>query len=320
MPVRTRNRRSFIAAAATAAAALPLRGSAQAAPAVVKLGSIPTDDMTPIVYGIKAGIFAKAGLDIEITKMTSGAAVTAAVISGALDLGKSSVATLFAAHDKGLPITLLAASTLYDPAKPYAGFLVSKDGKVKSGADLNGQLIGTGALGDVASLGLLVWVDKTGGNSKTLKFVEIPSSAAAAAVEQNRVAASEASDPHYASAIASGRARGINVFDAIGSLWVLSAWFTTRDFSAKHPELIRAFTRAYAEAATYSNAHPAETAPLMAEFTGIELPVIQKMNRSISGITIQAGQFQPVIDAAAKYGYIKKGFPASELIDPNAGR
>jgi hypothetical protein len=68
------------------------------------------------------------------------------------------------------------------------------------------------------------------------------------------------------------------------------------------------------EAATYVNGHHAETAPLVAEITKIDLSVVQKMYRTLAGTSLDLALFQPLIDAAAKYGLIAHPFPARELL------
>jgi NitT/TauT family transport system substrate-binding protein len=306
-------------AAALAAAALPLRGAAQnaAAPAALRLGATPSDDMTPIVYGTKAGIFSRAGLDLQVTRMSNGPSVMAGVLSGAFDIGKTSIQTVFDAHEKGLPFTIVAIAIVYLSKAPYAAYVVPRDSSIRTGKDFNNQLISTGAIGGIGQTALFAWVDTHGGDSKSVRFVEIPYTAAVAAVESGRVMAAEMSMPAMAVAIDRGM-RTIPVFDALGLDYPFVVWVTTKDFSAKRPELVRTFYRAYSESATYTNAHHAETAPLMAEFTGIALGTIQHMTRGEAGTSLNAAQIQPVIDTCVKFGALKRGFPAQELIDVNA--
>lgn len=285
---------------------------------VVRLGGVASDDMTPIVYGQHAGIFARAGLDVQLSRMSNGASVAAGVLSGALDFGKATMTTLFEAHLRGIPFTCVTPAIVYDSKQPYAAFIVAKDAPIATGKDLDGQLIGVSGLGDIGSLGLRAWVDQHGGDPNSLRFVEIPLSAALAAVDEHRVVAAETSQPSFGAAMASGRVRAITADDAIAPTFLLAVWFTTVDFSRGHPELVRAFSRGWAESATYTNAHHGETAALMADFTGAPIGVVQRMNRALAGISLQTEQIQPVIDAAAKYGTIAHGFPARELIDPNA--
>jgi NitT/TauT family transport system substrate-binding protein len=304
---------------ALALAALPLRGVAQTAATLrpLWLGATPSDDMTPIVYGTKAGIYQRAGLDLQVTRMSNGPSVMAGVISGAFDIGKTSIQTVFDAHEKGLPFTLVAIAIVYQAKAPYSAYVVPKDSPIHVAKDFNNQLISTGAMGGIGQTAMITWLDKNGADSKSVKFVEIPYTAAVAAVEAGRVASAEMSYPAMAVALEHGL-RMIPVFDSLGAEYPFVVWVTTKNFSAKHPELVRSFYRAYSEAATYTNAHHAETAPLMAEFTGLPLATIQHMARAEAGTTLSAAQIQPVIDTCAKLGAIKKAFPAAELIDVNA--
>lgn len=307
-------------AVAAGLAALPLRVAAQTAGQLttLKLAGTPSDDMTSVVYAQKAGIFRKYGLDIQINRMTSGAAVAAGLLSGGFDLGKSSVTTILQAREKGIIFTVVAASTIWDPKTPYGAFIVPKDSPIQTGKDFNDQTVAVATLGGIGAIALPLWIEQHGGNAKNIRMVEVPFSAAAAAVEAGRVAAAEISNPAMAVALESGKVRLIPAYDGIGSYYLQVAWIATKAYSTAHPDLIRAFVRAFAEAATYTNAHHDETAPMMAEFTGIPIGVIQRMSRATAAAAVSPALLQPVIDASANAGAIKHTFPAQELIDVNA--
>lgn len=314
----TRSRSAFLAAAASATL-LPGLARAQSAASVftIKLGATPSDDMTPIIYASKSGIFQKHGLDVQITRMTSGAAGAAGLLAGTFDLAKASVTTILAGKERGIPFSIVAAAVVNDPKAVYAAFIVPKESPIQGGKDFNDQLVAVPAIGDIGSIALTLWVEQHGGNPKSIKFVEIPFTAAAAAVDAGRVAAAEISNPNYAVALETGKFRTIPVMDSIAQQYIEVAWVTTKDFSTKNPQIVRAFARAYAESVTYTAAHHEETAPLMAEFTGISLGTIQRMARALAWPTVQPAQLQPVIDVSAKFAAIKQRFPAVELIDVN---
>lgn len=275
--------------------------------------------MTPIVYGLKAGIYQRAGLDLQVTRMANGPSVMAGVLSGAFDIGKTSIQTVFDAHIKGLPFTIVAIAIVYVSRAPYAAYVVPRDSPIRTGKDFNNKLISTGAIGGIGQTALYAWVDSHGGDSKTVRFVEIPYTAAVAAVESGRVEAAEVSQPALAVAVDHGL-REIPVFDSLGAEYPFVIWVTTKEWSAKHPETVRAFCKAYAEAVTFTNGHHAETAPLMAEFTGISLATIQHMTRGEAATTVSAAQIQPVIDTCVKFGALKQSFPAQDIVDVNAAR
>ncbi len=309
-------RAAFVAGAGAALAAAPrLAGAQGAAPlTTLRLGTSSGDDVTPVIYGIKSGIFARAGLELQIDRMTGAAA--AALLGGSFDLGKSVITNILQAHVKELPLTVVAAASVFNPKAAYLGLLVRADAPLQSGKDFNNQVVGVGQLGDVSQIAMMAWVDAHGGDARSVKFTEIPTTAAPAAVLAGRVAAAESTQPMIAAALVPGDLRLLTVLDAFGPGSLMTAWATTRDTSGKHPDAIRAFARAYREAAAYTNAHHAETVDMMAAFTGAPASVIASMPRATAAPSVSAAQIQPVIDAAVKYGLLERAFPAGELIDP----
>lgn len=305
-------------AGAVALAAAPAWVRAQGAPTVVRVMGIPNDDCTSLVYAMKNGLFQKAGLDVRYEKGTSGAAVAAAVAGNQFDIGKSSVSSIFDAHEKGIPFMLIAPAAIYESRAPYAAFIYGKDATIRTGKDLDGAIVSLSSLSSMGRSAILAWMDKNGGDIKSVKFVEVPMSQAPAAIAQKRVTLSEIANPAMSAAMDTGNFKLLPAYDIIGNNYVFSSWFTTKEWSAKNPEAARAFARVIAEAATYTNAHKSETAAMMSEFTGVELPVIQKMQRVTDGTTLTPANVQPPIDNSARYGTVKAVFPAAEIIDPRA--
>jgi ABC-type nitrate/sulfonate/bicarbonate transport system substrate-binding protein len=206
-----------------------------------------------------------------------------------------------------------------DPKNVYSAFVVLKESPIQGGKDLDGQLVGVPAIADIGSIALNLYLEKRGTNAKALRFVEVPFPAAGAAVESGRVVMAEISNPNLQVALERGKLRILpGTFDAIANTYLEVAWCTTTDFSSKHAETVRAFVQAFDESATYTATHHDETAPLMAEFTGIPLATIQHMARAFAWPRVVPAHIQPVIDATVKFGAITKGFPAAEIIDVNA--
>ena len=60
----------------------------------------------------------------------------------------------------------------------YAAAIVRKDSPIKTGRDLNGKTFAVPALMDLNQIAAMAWIDQTGGDSRTVKIVEIPASTA----------------------------------------------------------------------------------------------------------------------------------------------
>lgn len=316
MPSTTRS--NFVSLAFAAAVAGSMRGAmAQGLTPIRVLGNA-NDDATSLFYAMRSGLFGSAGLDVHIDPGTSGAAVAAAVAAGSYDIGKSSVNPILEAHQNGIPFAMLAPAGIQNADAPFAGLLMVKDSPIRTGADLNGQVVGLTSLSSISRVAISSWVDKNGGDWRAVKYVEISSSEAPGAVAQKRVVAAECGQPLLQSVLDGGTFRLLPAYEAIAPRFLLTTWFTTKDWSAKHPDAARAFARVVARAATYTNAHHAETVAMMAEVSHVDAAVIAKMQRVVDGTVLEPGLLQPTIDASAKYGTLKAAFPAREIIDPNA--
>lgn len=304
-----------------AVAALVMFGTAaqaQPAPTVtLRVGLTPDDDVTPLIYAWKSGLFAKAGLDVQIEKTPNGSTVATGVAAGSFDVGKSSLVSLMNAHIKGLPIVLVAPGAVFDPKAPYTGLLVPKDADITTGKDLNGKVVACATLKDLAQLAISSWVDRHGGDAKTLQFVEVPMSAAGPALVEHRIFAASVTEPFLDAALAGGKVVALgSAYAAIGNHYMFAGWFATSDWAHAHADTAKKFSRVMIESAKYTNTHRTETQALMADFTGIPLAVYQHMSqRATNEINLTPGVLQPLIDAAAKYGIIPHAFPAQELID-----
>lgn len=287
-----------------------------APPAVIHIGLVPNDDAaTPLLYAQRSGMFAKAGLDVHLEMQTSGAAVTAAVVAGTFDIGKSSIVPLINAHQHGLPIVIVAPASIWDGKSQFAGLLVRADQKIAAGKDLEGKVIGVQSLNDMNEIATDAWVGTHGGDPSTLKFVELPMGSAAAAIKSGRIDAAAFVQPQLENALAGGGLKLLSgSFSAVAPHYLFAAWFSTTAWVQSHPEAARDFARIMAAAAAYTNAHHAETAPWVSQFTSIPLPVVQSMVRTPQGTSLDATWLQPIIDAAVKYKILTKGFAAGELI------
>jgi NitT/TauT family transport system substrate-binding protein len=280
----------------------------------VRFVGVPTEDLAPVFYALRNGTFRKAGIDLEMVPASSGSAATAAVVSGTYEMGKGSSLASLIAHLRNLPLVVVALNSLWDPRRPITLAMVASDTPIQNAADLNGKIGGTAALRDIGQLGVSVWMDKNGGDSKSLRWVELPSSAGAAALIDHRVDVASMNEPLITAARETGKIRVLApYFNAIAERFAVGIQFANADWAAKHQDVVRRYVSILYESSAYTNDHPDELAPLMAEQTKIPLDTLRKMSRTPVATSSDPGLLQPVIDVAARYGYIQRAFPARDL-------
>jgi NitT/TauT family transport system substrate-binding protein len=316
------SRRTALSAAATiAAGAGLLRRPAGAQETSITLATLINDTATAALYAAKAGIFKRYGLNAELQIMNSGAAAAAAIAGGAAQFGISSLVTLIEAHERRVGFTLVAPAGTVTSDVPYSQFVVRKDATWKTGRDFNGRLVGVPALKDLDSVAIMNWVDQTGGDSRTLRFVELPAVASVVAIEDGRIDGANLNTPTLTRALDGGKLRTLaQIFDAIAPRFTNTGWFTTSDYVAKNRGVVDRFARALRDSALYCNTHHAETVPMVAQNAKLDEALVARMPRITFGEFLTARDIQPVIDVAFKYKTIDKRFDAQELISAAALR
>jgi NitT/TauT family transport system substrate-binding protein len=282
------------------------------------VGGVTVEDSLPLWYGMTSGMFRRAGLNIDYQRVSSGSAATQGVVGGAYNIGNTNTLSSTLAHVRGVPLTYLTFGGMYVGGTDYITSIVKKDSPLQTAADLRGKIHGTTGVKDLNSLALSAWVDTHGGDSKSIQVVEVPYPAIAAAVEQGRVDIGTLIQPFLGSALAPGKLRVFNnTYAAIAPRFALSSWVAMTPWADANADTIRRYVRVIREANAYVNAHRAETAPLMAQNTGVELDVILKSGRATFSETFAEPSYvQPLIEVAAKYGAIDKRFDAAEQISP----
>jgi NitT/TauT family transport system substrate-binding protein len=310
------SRRTFLAGAGTLCAGAPVAVRAQT-PTHVVLGTAPTDSGSPPVIAQRTGIYRRYGLDVDVQFMGSGAALVAAVIGGTLQIGTTSTVGLVTAHAKGIPLQIVAPTSIYLTENPGELLLVRKDSPIRSGADMNGKTIASPAFGDLISTATFAWIDQHGGDSKTVHSIELPSAATPAALAAGRIDAAAMNEPRLSEALQSGNFRSIGKpYDAIAPRFLVACFVVTAEFGNAHPELLARFARAHHETNVFANAHPEQTAVWLAEIAKLEPAAIQRGRRETFAETLAVADVQRVVDAAARFKLIERAFDARELISP----
>lgn len=307
-------RRTALALTAAALARPALAGAQALTP--LHIAGVPEDSITPAVWALQKLIFRRHGLDVRIDAQHSGSAVAAGVAGGAYQIGKSSMISMLVAHAHNVPVVVVAPGGLYEASDANEALIVKVDSPIRTGADLNGKIIAVSALNDLYTIGARCWIDAHGGDSSTVKFVELPIAATQAAVEAGRIDVGATIDPDLQEAVNGGKVRILcDPNSAIAPRFMYTGWMATVDYAREDRATVDKFRAAMQESARYVNDHLAETAGVMATFTGIPPAVFAKMPRVKSALTVDTKLIQPLIDACAKYKVIPASFDARELID-----
>ena len=235
---------------------VPFAGMAQTPPPLplIKVGIIPVEGGAEPFYAEDMGFFRQQGLNVELQIMQNGAAIAAAVA-------------------RGFPFVYLVPALINSYTAPALAVLVAGNGTIRGPKDFNNKTIAVNGLNNITMLPFEAWIDNSGGDSKTVKWVEVP--------------ITTAND-------------GVQVVKLDGII------IAACDHRVRR-------TAAIKEAAQWANGNREGSAQILSRYTKIPLPVVERMKRGELAVDLRSSDFQPVIDAAAKYGIVPKAYPASEL-------
>jgi ABC-type nitrate/sulfonate/bicarbonate transport system substrate-binding protein len=273
----------------------------------------PVDPTAEVLYAVDRGFFDKAGIDVTLQPLGNGGAITAGVAGGSIDIGVGNVITIESAYKKGVPITVIAPGAYNLNSAPSNVLLVAKNSPLRTAKDLNGKVIATTPLRGIGEVLTDAWIDKNGGDSSTIKFIEVPFPQAAAVVMQGRADATLSVEPFLTQSKNDTKVFS-NIFDALGDGYLITAYFTSSAWAQAHPGLVARFAGAIRDAGVWANANPAESAEILAKYGKLDPAMVKQTIRARYATTLTPGQLQPTIDASAKYKIFDGGFPAQELI------
>lgn len=314
MSIRRESRHAFIASSigASTAILIPRRSPAQSGvvrilTTAVAVGALP-------LYARDKGFFEAAGLAVEVSNnMSSGAAALAAVAGGAVDIGLSNAGSVAAGVLHGLPFTIIADGALYDRRQPTTFLCAAPNSPISKAADLNGKTIAVNGLKQALQAETQQWIDKNGGKSETVRFVEMPVSAMAPAIESGRIDAASISEP--AATMAKEKVKVIGTpLDAVAPLFSQISCVSNRRWVEANKDRVQRFRSAMERAAQWANDNAHEAEALLAGYMHISPAIAFSMSPNHYPTTLEASNLQPAINLMAKYGFISKRIDVSSII------
>lgn len=295
------------------AAALPFRAAAQARPTIRVGVESGAETFSEPLYGVGAGIFARAGLDVQPGIFPAAGAIAAAIAGGALDVGSVDVIVLANAVNRGVPLVAVAASGLFKTKEPTSGLCVPVGSPVRTAKGLEGSTIAVGTLVSLTSISLRMWLARNGANPAQVQFVEMRFSEMPAALQRGTVAAAYIPEPLMT--LNANQLKLIATpYSAIAETFPISVIAGSRSWLSQNADIARRFTAAIYETARWSNKNREQTGLMLAQYTKLDPDIIRRMHRTSFATSLEPSMIQPILDAAATYKLIDRPTNAADLI------
>jgi NitT/TauT family transport system substrate-binding protein len=263
-------------------------------------------------FARELGLFAKAGLDVDVLALPVLSTALPAVAGGSLDVTASDPVQVANAIARGIPFRLFAGGALYDANHPTIVLCVSEDGAVKNAADLAGKSIGVVSLDGLPTASVKEWMRKQGTDPAGVKFVEMSFATVPAALSRGTIAAGVVGEPFLSQA--EGVRRLAQTFTSIGRSFYFNCWFAKKDWLDANADTAHKLAGALYEAGRWANAHHEESATIVSRISKIDAEKVRAMARSLYPLSLEAKLIQPVLDVGLRWGAIAQPAQAGDII------
>jgi NitT/TauT family transport system substrate-binding protein len=262
---------------------------------------------------LDSGIFARAGLNVQIQAFPNGAAIASAILGGAIDLGLMDVLQVANASVRNIPLVFFAPGTLYNSTAPTSALCTAKDSTLRTAKDLEGQAIAVNGVKTMSECATREWMRLNGADSMKAQFVELPPPAVVPAIQRGTVAAAVVSEPALSQA-----GDGVRIlawpYTAVAKRFFIVAYAAQRDWLQQNTPLARSIAGAIIETAHWANANHPATATILAKYAKVEPDQLAHMTRVTLGDALTPQLVQPSIDVAVRYQAVARPVAASDII------
>lgn len=309
------NRRQALGCLSAAfAPALPAT-AVRAVGAPLQVFAAAGDASSTALYAQERGFFTKAGLDVHVEVLANGGVTVPAVVGGAAQVGGTSVPTLALAYERGVPLAAIFPAAIYSNRAPTSELLVAKDSPLRTARDLSAKTVAVNGLNTISHIATMAWIDKNGGESKSVKYIELIYSAMIPALAQGHIDAALFIEPDLTLAKSVGRVLA-PVYDAIGPHFYLGVYVATTSWLSENKDSAKRFVDAMGNAASWANSHHRESLEILARSLKVAPATLRGMTRATFAERLDPAEMQPVIDVSVRYGTLKTSVAASQIIWP----
>jgi ABC-type nitrate/sulfonate/bicarbonate transport system substrate-binding protein len=260
--------------------------------------------MSVLELGADQGLFAKNGIDLEITAFTGDAKLQQAFAADSIDIGLGSGPAM-AFEIKGAPTVAIAAF-----AGPPGTIAVATttDSPIKTTADLKGKTLAISTAGSLTE-----WLTKRlsvheGWGPDGIKMIALGAGAAMnGALFTHQVDAMMTGTENAYILADKGQARVIAGAETFVPDFVTHVIFARKDLVAGKPDVVDRFLKGFFASVRFVKTHKAETAAFMAPLLNESPKVFDEIYDHEAAILLEDGRFDPKAIAVIKASFVDMG-------------
>lgn len=258
----------------------------------------------PLDVGVAEGLFAKRGLDVDVSSLGGDAKVQQALAARGIDFGLGSGPGMaFAA--KGAPAIAVAAFA--GPPRNIATIVLA-DSPIKTVADLKGKLVAVSTVGSLSDWLAKQMAIQQGWGQSGLRTVPLGAAeTSVAALRAKRVDAIILSTEVGFGLEERKQGRILTTMDRYAPHFITHVVFAQRSLVAANPGLVRRFLDGFFASIAFMKAHRDEASAVAERVLHQSARVVREDYDKEIGMFIDDGHFDPQAVAVLKQSFVDMG-------------
>jgi NitT/TauT family transport system substrate-binding protein len=311
------SRRLMLAAAAWAlalAAAVP----ADAAPFKLKIACTATSDCASAMVARDEGIFAKHGLDADVSLIAINTTIPPAIVSDSIQIGGPTATVFLQAVDGGLDLVAVEGASVMDPVSSGLVAAVARNGvAINDPKDFVGKKVGAPGIGAFLHVLFVKWLIEKGVDPKSVNFVEVTFPTQSDALKSGSVDAVLTAEPFITRMKNAGTGTVVARYvQDLGRTEPIISYTSTRAFAEQHPDVIKAFRASIEEAAKIVNSDRDKASESISKFTKMPIDLVRLSRPDIAQPELKGSDFAWWVETMKEQNLLQSTVDINKLVLP----
>lgn len=275
----------------------------------VRVAALPITETAALWGGIKAGLFEKHGLKVEVLPAQGGAQAIPALINGDIDFAIGQPFGPFRADLQDLGVVMIGNyASSYATGDDINAVVASAKSGITRPRDLAGRKVAVNSLGAAGDVTIMAAVEKDGGDPTKIKFVEVAFPDAPAQLEAGNIDAAWVPEPFVTQLRNRGDTFIVAPYQAVVPGLPTLTTITTKERLEKDAKLVQDFSAAMKETLEWAENPDNETAVRQAIKDNLELPdqVAESVRLPAFGWQLDRANMEELARLAEKYRVLDK--------------
>ena len=310
--------RRLILAAAASALALAATVPADADPFKLKIACTATTDCASAMVARDEGIFAKHGLDADVSLIAINTTIPPAIVSDSIQIGGPTATVFLQAVDGGLDLVAVAGASVMDPVSAGAVAAVARNGvTIKDAKDFVGKKVGAPGIGAFLHVLFVKWLIDKGVDPKSVNFVEVTFPTQSDALKSGSVDAVLTGEPLITRIKNAGTGTvAVRYLLDLNRTDPILSYVSTRAFAEQHPDVIKAFRESIEEGAKIVNSDRDKASESIAKFTKMPIDLVRLSRPDVSQPELKGSDFAWWVETMKQQNMLQAPIDLDKLVLP----